>query len=378
VAAGGGMKRFDADTISAWFDGQLLPDDQVDVMSNINKLFPSATISRGESASPLPRSSRSLGTVSIETGGNAYDLFDYLALNRVVGLLILKNGEIVQETYQLGLTPDTRWASGSMAKSITSTLAGVALAEGKIRSLDDQIICYLPQLTGSAYDGVTVRQILQMRSGAAWDETYADSKSDRRRLLEIHFSQRPERFLDFMSKLPRQSEPGTRFHYSTGETYLVGAVVAAATGQSLSSYLSEKIWRPLGMEADAAWWLLHPGLETAGGGFAATLRDYGRFGQFVMNDGRLGEVSLVRSGWFAEATDPAADPNYGFLWWLCAASSEAVHRKAFEAIGVYGQRMYINPPEKLVVVVLSARPKTVDRDVIDDDLFFAAVARSLR
>jgi CubicO group peptidase (beta-lactamase class C family) len=370
-------RAFDADTTRAWFNGHLLPDEQVRVMSNTDKLFPSATVSRGGTPSQLPRSKRALGDITIAVGAKMYDLFDYLALNRVAGLLVLKNGEIVYETYQLGLTPNTRWASGSMAKSITSTLVGAALADGHLKSLDDPVTRYLPRLAGSAYDGVTIRQLLQMRSGVAWDETYGDPNSDRRQLLEIHFSQAPGRFLEFMAGLRRQTAPGTTFHYNTGETYLVGAVVAAATGRSLSSYLSEKIWRPLGMEADASWWLLTSGLETGGGGFGATLRDYGRFGQFVLNDGRIAGKPVVRPGWFAEATDSSVNPQYGFQWWLDPPSDDAIHRKSFEAIGVYGQRLYINPQEKLVVVVLSARPKTGGTDVVPDDAFMWAVATDL-
>ncbi|MDZ7630376.1 MAG: serine hydrolase, partial [Gemmatimonadaceae bacterium] len=174
-----------------------------------------------------------------------------MRLNRVSGLLVLKQGRIALERYALGATPQTRWMSMSIAKSITSTLIGIALAEGRIRSLDDPVTAYVPALARSAYDGVSVRQVLMMASGVRWNETYTDPSSDRRRLLDAQIAQTPGEALAVMAALPRAAAPGTRWNYSTGETLVAGEVLRGAIGTSLSEYLSTKLWQPLGMESDA-------------------------------------------------------------------------------------------------------------------------------
>lgn len=213
-------------------------------------------------------------------------MYDFISFNRVAGLLILKDGEIVFETYQLGNTEQTRWMSMSVVKSILSALVGAAIQDSHIASIDDPVTTYLPQLEGSAYDGVTVRNALQMASGVKWDETYTDISSDRRKMLEAQNSLRPGAVLELMATLPRAAEPGTRFNYSTGETHVVGALLRVATAQPLAEYLSERIWARFGMESDATWWLEAPdGLEVGGSGLSATLRDYGRFGWFLLNGG---------------------------------------------------------------------------------------------
>jgi CubicO group peptidase (beta-lactamase class C family) len=363
------------------FDGTMRPDVAVKTFENSDKLFPVREVKPGGRVRNLPAASRPLGNVHFEAGGKQYDLFDYLALNRVVGLLVLKDGQVAYEDYELGIGPDSRWPSFSMGKSVTSTLVGAALEDGSITSLEDPVTRYVPALKGGAYDGVTVRNVIQMASGVKWDETYTDPKSDRRKLLEIQLQTKPGTILPFLSALPRAGAPGTIWNYNTGETFVVGAVLEGATHKPLATYLSEKIWSRWGMENDAKWWLESPnGMGWGGGGLEATLRDFGRFGLLVLADGVIEGKRLVPRGWFDEAGSPkqigGKRVDYGYLWWTLPKSHPA-NGGAFEAIGIFGQHMYINREAKLVIVVLSARPKPTQSTVVEDAAFFAAVAKAL-
>ena len=364
------------------FDGAMRPDVEVNTFSHSNKLFPVRVVKRGDKVRELPRAKTPLKNVRFESGGKTYDLFDYLSLNRVAGLLVLKNGEIALEDYELGAGPETRWTSFSMAKSVVSTMVGAAVKDGSIASLDDPVTKYVPALKGGAYEGVTVRNVIQMASGVKWDETYTDPKSDRRGLLEVQLAKKPGTILPFMSALSRAGAPGTIWNYNTGETFVAGAVVEGATHKPLATYLSEKIWAPWGMEEDARWWLESPdGMGCGGSGLAATLRDYARFGLLVMNDGEIGGKRLVPPGWFDEAGSAkeigGKTVQYGYLWWTYPKDDPA-NTGAFEAIGIFGQHMYINRREKLVIVVLSAKPKPTGSTVVDDTAFFDAVEEALK
>jgi CubicO group peptidase (beta-lactamase class C family) len=366
------------------YDGTMLPGVEVDTFSHADTLQPVRAVHRGASTHPLVKRSTPFPPIHYELGGHRFDLYDYLATNRVAAMLVLKNGEIAFEDYELGTGPDTHWISFSMAKSIASTLVGIALADGSIASLDDPVVRYVPALEGSAYDGVTVRQILMMSSGVRWNETYTDPKSDRRQVLELQLAGKPGAVLRYMGSLPRAAAPGSVWNYSTGETFVLGAVIAGATHRSLPEYLSEKIWAPAGMESDASWWVDGPeGLAWAGSGLEATLRDFGRFALIAAAKGRLNGRLLVPEGWFDEAGAPkeigGKTVDYGYMWWI-PPQSVPVHAGAFEAVGIFGQYMYVNPREHLAIVVLSARPKPVDEsrdELADDAAFFAAVANAL-
>jgi CubicO group peptidase (beta-lactamase class C family) len=364
------------------YDGTMRPDVEVKTFEHSDQLFPMRVVERGSAVRKLPAAKTPLKNVQFEAGGKHYDLFDYLALNRVAGLLILKNGEVVLEDYELGTARETHWPSYSMAKSAASTLIGAALHDGSIGSLDDPVTKYVPALRGGAYEGVSVRNVIQMASGVKWDETYTDPKSDRRRLLEIQLQAKPGTILALMSALSRAGAPGTIWNYNTGETFVVGAVLEGATHKPLAKYLSEKIWAPWGMESEAQWQLESPnGMGWAGGGLAATLRDFGRIGLLVRADGVIEGKRIVPEGWFEEAGSGkeigGKQVDYGYLWWTYP-KGDAVHDGAFQAQGIFGQHMYINRKERLVVVVLSARPKPTGSTVVDDNAFFGAVVRALR
>lgn len=364
------------------FDGKMLPAVEVATFEHSDALFPVNAVARKGLIRPLPPAATKLKDLQFKSEGHTFDLFDYLAYNRVAALLVLKDGKVAFEDYELGASPQTRWPSFSIAKSFSSTLVGAALHQGLISSLDDPLTRYIPQLKGGAYEGVSIRNILQMASGVKWDETYTDPKSDRRKLLELQLAQKPGAIVSYMNALSRAGAPGSIWNYSTGESFLVGALLEGATHKPLATYLSETLWSRLGMEEDATWWLESPGgMGLAGSGLGATLRDYGRFGLFVQQDGVLDGQRIVPEGWFREAGSAhvigGKSVDYGYLWWPLPAG-DPIHHGAFEAVGIFGQHLYINPAEKLVIVVLSASPKPdSSTHILDDAAFFAAIAKSL-
>lgn len=372
-------------TVRQMYDGHLLPDVAVTTFSHIDRLFPTRTVHHGAKVYPLPVAARPLSNFSFTSRGKQWDLYDYLAVNRVAGLLVLKDGRIAFETYQLGTRRDTRWMSMSVAKSITSTLIGAAVKQGLIRSIDDPLTQYAPELAGSAYEGVSIRDVLMMSSGVRWNETYTDPRSDRRRLLEAQISQQPGAVLAVMKSLPRAAPAGTVNNYSTGETQIAGIVLHGAIHRPLADYLSERIWSRFGMEDDATWWLASPdGMEIAGSGFSARLRDYARFGLFFLNGGVAGGEQLLPDGWLEQAGSPKVlkggqKLEYGYFWWPAWATEATPDPGgAFSAIGIFGQYLYLNPKQHVVIAEWSARSKPEGRDIIDDMDFFAAATAALR
>ena len=304
------------------------------------------------------------------------DVDAFMEAEKVAGLLVLQDGQLRLERYGLGFGPEGRWTSFSVAKSLTSTLVGAAIADGHIESLDTPITRYLPELAGGAYDGVSVRQLLTMTSGAEWNEDYTDPDSDVARFFEPRETGGMDPTLHYMRGLERAAEPGTRWHYSTGETNLVGLLISRATGRTLADYLSETIWRPYGMERAAAWMVDEAGQEPGGCCLVASLRDWGRVGQLVLEDGIVDGRSIVPEGWFDDATARQADigvpgMGYGYQWWTFADGT-------FGARGIFGQMIHIDPERRAVVVILSAWPvATGDERSAARNAFLARVAAAL-
>jgi CubicO group peptidase (beta-lactamase class C family) len=347
-------------TVRQSYDGALTPDLAINTFRNIDRLFPTRRIPRSARPLALPIDATPFPAISFTDRNRALTLEAFLDSNRVSAFLVLKDGRIRKELYRYGNTERTRWMSMSVAKSITSTLIGAAVREGKIRSINDSVTRYVPSLAGSAYAGVSVRDVLMMASGARWNETYTNPASDRRRLLEAQISQVPGSALAVMRTLERAAEPGSVNRYSTGETQVAAELLRGAIKMPLAEYLSERIWSRVGMEADANWWLDSPnGTEIGGSGISATLRDYARFGLFIMNDGVVGRDSMLPSGWVQEATTPKVLKggraiDYGYLWWT--AETDASRRDhAFAAEGIHGQWVYVNPTKRVVIVVWSAQ-----------------------
>ena len=287
------------------------------------------------------------------------DASAYMETENVAGVLVIQDGRIRLERYGLGLGERDHWVSFSMTKSLTSTLVGTALKSGAIGSLEDPVTRYLPALAGGGYDGVNVRQLLTMTSGVRWNEDYFNPNSDVARFLQEPARPGEDPVVTYMGRLPRATEPGTRWNYSTGETNLVGSLVAAAEGKPLAQLLSERIWSRAGMEADAFWALDQGGREMGGCCVSATLRDWGRIGLLALEDGQPGGERIVPADWFAQAVVKQAEtgePNegYGFLWWT---QDDGV----FGAYGIFGQAVRVDPERRLVIVLLSSWPRAIGR-----------------
>lgn len=276
------------------------------------------------------------------------DLDAYLGGQRSAALLVVHDGKLRLERYGLGFEAEGRWTSFSVAKSFTSTLVGAALKDGFIKSLDDKVSLYIPDLKGSAYDEVSVRQLLTMTSGVRWNEDYADPNSDVAQFINHKPEDGVEALVSYMRKLPRDVPAGTRWLYSTGETNLVGTLVQQATQRPLATYLAEKVWGPAGMEKQATWLLSKTGQEIGGCCVQASPRDYARMGLFILNGAMANGQSVVPDGWWAEATTKRTDigrpgRGYGYQWWTYDDGS-------FTARGIFGQGIFIDPKRKLVIV----------------------------
>ena len=275
-----------------------------------------------------------------------------MAADSASGVLVLKDGKVLLERYALGRKPEDRWTSFSVAKSVTSTLVGAAIQDGKIRSLEAPVTDYIPELKGSGYDGVTVRQLLTMSSGVRWNENYEDPNSDVARAGSGAVEPGINPIVSYMRRLRRANPPGSKFTYNTGETDLVGVLVAKATGKGLAEYASEKIWKPFGMERDGIWITDRAGHERGGCCMSMTLRDYGRLGLFMLEGGTADGKPVLPPGWTAEATGRRIDNGgggYGYFWWIRSQGGYA-------AEGIYGQAIVVIPEERLVVAINSAWP----------------------
>jgi CubicO group peptidase (beta-lactamase class C family) len=327
---------------------QWTPEQQAWGYRNFEKVGPAKTIARGDHVHALPVAAQQIDP-QFTAGGKIYDTTSYMAAFRASGILVLKDGKIVLERYGLGRGPRDRWTSFSVAKSVTSTLIGAAIRDGKIKSLDDAVTLYIPELKGSAYEGVTVRQLITMTSGVKWNEDYADPNSDVAKVGLSILEPGINPVVSYMRRLPREAPPGTKFVYKTGETDLAGVLLSNAVGEPMAQYLSEKIWKPYGMEQDGVWVEDIAGHERGGCCISMTLRDYGRFGQFVMEGGRAGGHDVLPEGWVADATAPhVKTPPYGYFWWLIPGG--------YEAEGIFGQTVSIFPKDHIVVVINSAWP----------------------
>ncbi|HWF75555.1 MAG TPA: serine hydrolase [Caulobacteraceae bacterium] len=328
------------------------PEQQLYGYRNMEKIDPARVIRRGPQVRALPKAATEIDP-KWTWNGRPYDVASYMAAMRTSGVIVLKDGRIVLERYGLGRTPNDRWTSFSVAKSITSTLVGAAIQDGYIKSLDAPVTDYIRELKGSAYDGVTIRQLLTMTSGVKWNEDYSDPHSDVAQAGLTMLEPGVNPIVSYMRRLPRADPPGTKWVYKTGETDLVGVLVSNAVGKPLADYLSEKIWAPYGMEQDGAWVEDVAGHERGGCCISMTLRDYARFGQFMLEGGKAGGRQVLPPGWVADATSehvklPPQEGvrGYGYFWWLPPG--------AYAAEGIFGQEVIVYPADHIVIAINSA------------------------
>lgn len=343
---------------------------------SMDSLFSVDTVARSGPVWNLPRDERPLG-FNYFWKGQSLPAAGFAARTFTHGLLILKDGRIVFESYGNGSTANTRFIGWSISKSVTSVLVGCALVDGSITSLDDAVTRYVPDLAGTAYDGPTIRDLLEMRSGAAYDETYDFNNPGPAAMNHIEALVRnTTRFAEIARVLPRRFAPGAQFEYKTIDTGVLGWLLERATGASIATYTERCLWQPLGAEANAFYILDGPpgiGRAFNGAGFNATLRDFGRFGQMMLDLGVANGQRVVPESWVRESTTSrqAEDPEtggYALHWWTAAGSN------AYMAVGLQGQYVYVSPETRTVVVKLSHFPPGDNNDLQGESVAFMAAA----
>ena len=340
--------------------------------SRMNEIFPADRAAHGSHVHALPQGK----VLTPHWADAATTLASYMKQHHLAGVMVLQHGRIRLQRYAPGFGPEQRWTSFSVAKSVTSTLLGIALERGDIHSLDDTLDTYIPQLRHSAYAKVTVEQLLTMTSGVRWNEDYADPHSDVAQMYRGACENGQPHVISYLAKLPREWPAGSHWNYNTAETDLLGILVQRATRQSLASFLSQTIWKPYGMASDA-YWLKDEcdGSDTGGSGLSATLADYARIGQFMLDGGRIDGKPVIADAWMHGALrrQQAVDSpgrGYGYLWWTDADGSYA-------AIGIFGQMVYVDPARQLVMVQVGAWPQATSKELVASrQAFVAAVKRA--
>jgi CubicO group peptidase (beta-lactamase class C family) len=343
---------------------------------NMDQLFTTRTVPRSGAVWPLPRAGHALD-FTYQYEGHTYTSEQFLERTYTNALLVMKDGRIVAEIYRNNTEPATRFIAFSMTKSFTSILIGCALEEKRIKSIDDPITAYLPELKSGAYDGVTIRQILQMRSGVDYEERYDfGNPGIAARNHELSLVKNVTRFADAARTIKRKHPPGQVWEYKTLDTAVLGWLLERVSGGStVAAYTAQRLWEPLGAEADAYYIMDgEPGVgrEFSGAGLNATLRDFARFGLMVLDGGVANGHRIVSSDWIRESTRPTAPegpgPGYGYQWWM------AQRPGAFQAIGLQGQFIYIDPATRTVVVKLSYFPPGNETAAAETAAFMSAAS----
>ena len=351
------------------------PPDQRLGYAHIEKIGPTNRVRRSGTPGPLTFGSRSLSQFRYTHNGRTRTVDEFMSALNVVGIIAVKDDAVLLERYADRHDGDTPWTAFSVVKSVTSLLYGVAIKNGHIRSLDEQVIAYLPELAGSAYDGVTLRHLLQMASGVSWNSNLADKTSDTYRLPGVERSGGFKALLTFMAAKPRVAPPGQKFIYNTADADLAGAVLTRASKTSLADYLTEFVWQPFGMESDAHWLTMRgESIEHGDCCLSATLRDYARIGLFALREG-VGRDGARRlpDGWMAESTRPSsAFPGYGYYWWFRKGGG-------YFASGSFGQHIEVDPATRTVVAIQSYWPTAYSDELIShNDAFVATLIAALR
>ena len=336
---------------------------------NMEELFDTRTVTRAGSVASFPRDDAG-PPPDLDFDGKTYSYDEFADATYTNAFLIIRDGTIVFEDYRNNTSADTRFIAFSMSKSITSMLIGIAIEKGTIESVDDLAIKYVPELRGSGYDGVTIRQILEMRSGVDYEERYdfGENPSLAAMIHENAIVQNKERFADRARTIKRKTDPGSRFNYATLDAAVLGWILSRATGQAISKFMSENLWEPAGMEYSGFWISDgQPGVgrELNGMGYNATLRDFGRLGQLMLNGGKLNGRRILPEDWVRESTRMKPFPadggtgarnGYGYQWWKVDDNPGA-----FAAVGLQGQFIYVHPASRTVIVKLSFFPPAPPR-----------------
>ena len=314
----------------------------VENFSHMDRLFLTRPLSRGAGpVSPLPKGPEAALPPEVQ---------DWITARSVTALVILKDGQIVHESYHQGTTADDLRISWSVAKSFLSALFGIIHAEGKV-GLDDPVTQYVPALKGTAYDGTTVRHILTMSSGVAFNEDYMDFWSDINRMGRVlALGQSMDGFA--ASLKARDADPGTRFHYVSIDTHVLGMSIRGATGEDIPDLLERHILGPMGFEKAPYYLTDGYGVSFVLGGLNVTTRDYARFGQMIADGGQWQGRQIVPRDWIDQSTRPCAPggAGYGFQWWIPDGAGPG----EVTAQGIYGQYVWIDRSRNVVIVVNAA------------------------
>jgi CubicO group peptidase (beta-lactamase class C family) len=352
--------------------------------SHLDEIFEGRIVRRAATPSRLGRAAAE-PTLRYQSEGRPATVDDYLAHHLATGLLIAQGDTILLERYQYARNDRHRFTSWSMAKTVTAMLVGVAIAEGRIRSVDDRAEAYVPELAGTEYGRTPLRDLLQMSSGVRFVEQYTGS-DDVAQLSRDTFLQLGTGGVDAVKKYNQRIAPGgTRFSYASVETQVLGLVLARATGRPVAGYLEEKIWQPMGAEADATWLIDRSGQEVTYCCLNAVLRDYARLGLLLAHDGNWRGRQLIPAAWVKDATSThpqqrhlwpeMATPllGYGYQVWLLPGE-----RRQFAFLGVRGQSILVDPQSRLVMVQTAVRRRpSGDPSARETRLLWQAVAASL-
>ncbi len=342
----------------------------VENFSNMDAAFLTTPLSRGDG----PTSELAYGAeLELPEG-----MENWIEDRAVTSLLIMKDGKIRFEEYYLGTGPDDRRISWSIAKSYLSALFGILMNEGAIASLDDPVVQYAPKLKGSAYETATIRNVLNMASGVTFDEDYLDFNSDINRMGRVVAL--GGELDEFAAALQDSfAEPGETWQYVSIDTHVIGMVIRGATGRGVAELLMGKIIGPLGLEHDGYYITDGTGVAFALGGLNFTTRDYARFGQMILQDGKYGENQIVPAGWIADSTAASAPTQpgkigYGYQWWIPVGA----HDGEFMGRGIYGQYLYFDQPKGVLIVTTGADRKFREPGVNENNIeMFRKVAERL-
>ncbi len=345
-------------------------DKIVDNFSNMDAAFLTVDLPRGDGPTwDLPYGAQ----FDLPEGAD-----NWIADRAVTSLLVMQDGQIRFEEYYLGTGPDDRRISWSVAKSYLSALFGILLAEGAIGSLDDPVTKYAPQLSGSAYDAATIRNVLNMSSGVTFDEDYLDYNSDINRMGRVVAL--GGKLDDFAASLQDSfTTPGETWQYVSIDTHVVGMVIRGATGQSIAELLTEKVIEPIGLERGGYYITDGAGVSFVLGGLNFTTRDFARFGQLVLQDGARDGQQIVPADWIHESTLASAptEPDkigYGYQWWIPVGAKDG----EFIARGIYGQYLYFDRPRGVLIVTTGADRKFRESGVNAENIeMFRKIAQSL-
>jgi CubicO group peptidase (beta-lactamase class C family) len=331
---------------------------QVGSFSHFDEIFRGRLVHKASTPSRLVRVAEP--RITWRFWGGDLTLDDYLARNPTTGLLIARSGQILVERYQYGRTDRHRFTSWSMAKTVTAMLIGIAIDEGRIRSVDDFAAAYVPALAGTEYGRTSLRHLLQMSSGVRFNEGASPgSTSDDvlQLILDTYMRVGPGGVGAVTAFNDRERPAGTKYSYASVETQVLGLVLARAIGRPIAEYLEQKIWQPIGAEADATWLVDNSGQEVTLCCLNAVLRDYARFGLLLAHDGNWRGRQIIPAGWVLEATTVHLDQphlwpgtameteGYGYQTWILPGE-----RRMFMLVGANGQRIYVDPRSKLVMV----------------------------